>query len=105
MLRKISFIVVILGLAFLFYLLMMSPKEINSLDELDSLEINEKVIFKGIVDSQRDFGDFRILVVDGIKVVCNCVDSYIGREVEVEGFIDEFNDKKQVRASRINIFD
>ena len=109
MLRKYAFIVAILGIAFLLGLLILSPKELGSLDELDSMEINEKVMLKGKVGSERDFGDFRIWklsVIEGdteidFEVICDCKESYLGREIEIVGLVSEFNGERQVRVLRV----
>jgi len=103
MLRKYAFIVAILGIAVLLGLLILSPKELDSSDELDSMEINEKVVLEGKVESERDFGGFRIMGIEGkdFKVICECEESYLDKEVEILGLVEEFNDKKQVRVLRI----
>lgn len=103
MLRKYAFIVAILGIAVLLGLLILSPKELDSSDELDSMEINEKVVLEGKVESERDFGDFRILSVNSIEIVCECGDeeSYLDKKVKIIGLVEEFNEKKQVRVLRI----
>ena len=105
MLRKYAFIIAILGIAVLLGLLMLSPKELYSLDELDSMEINEKVVLEGKVESERDFGDFKVLSVRGIEIVCECGgendESYLGKEVKIIGLVRKFNDNKQVRVLRI----
>jgi len=106
MLRKYAFIVAILGIAVLLGLLILSPRELGSLDELDSIGINEKVVLEGKVESEREFGDFKVLSVRGIEIVCECGgeddESYLDKEVKIIGLVEEFNDRKQVRVLRIS---
>jgi len=103
MLKKISFIIAISGIAVLLGLILLSPKPAGLLDDINDMEINEKVMLQGIVDSERDFGDFRIWNIEGIEVVCDCKESYLGKEVEIVGLVEEFNEKKQVRVLEIKI--
>jgi len=105
MLRKYAFIVSILGIAVLLGLLILSPRELGSLEELDNIEINEKVVLEGKVESERDFGDFKVLSIRGIEIVCECGGeddgSYLNKEVKIIGLVEEFRDKRQVRVLRI----
>jgi len=97
MLRKLSFIIAILGIGVLLGLLLSPAEEIESLEEL---EINERVVFSGKVESEKDFGGFKIWKIRGFEmdVVCDCEESYLNEEIEIEGIVDEFNGKKQVRV-------
>lgn len=116
MLRKYAFIVAILGIAFLLGLLILPAKKIVEersglveINNLEELEINDKVIFSGKVGSESDFGDFKIWKLSAITsgaemdfdVVCDCRESYLGREVEIVGLVSEFNGERQVRVLRI----
>jgi len=105
--KKYAFIIAILGIAILLGLLALGPKEIGSSDDFEAMEINEKIIFKGMVIDEKDFVDFRILKLQGkdFEVICDCVESYIDKEVEIVGVVDEFNGKRQVRVLRIGIID
>jgi hypothetical protein len=101
MLRRVSFILLILGLFGLFVFALKDQVEINGLVELEELELNTKVMIKGIVENERDFGEFRILNINGIEVVCKCYGKFKGFEVEVIGFIEEYESLKQIRVLEI----
>ena len=100
--RKEAFIVAMLGLSILFILIVLPGKEIFNLEELEEMDLKEKIVLRGFVDGERVFENFRILSVDGVEVICDCL-SFLEKEVEVVGFVEEFNGKKQVRALRISI--
>ena len=100
MLKKISFILSLVGIAFLIGLFLSSPIE---LDDIDELEINEKVVLTGEVENERDFGDFKIWSVEGVTAVCNCKESYLGEEVRVVGIVDVYGGEKQVRVLEISV--
>ena len=98
MLKKISFAIAILGIGVLLGMLALPAKELKALNETFE---NEKVFLEGKVESERDFGDFKILNINGVDVYCSCSESYLGKEVYAEGFVDEFDGKKQVRVLKI----
>ena len=110
MLKKLAFIIAILGIAVLLGMLILPAGELKNLEEM---EFNDKVIFEGKVESERDFGDFKIWKLSTITsgaemdfdVVCNCEESYLGRKVKIVGLVSEFNGEKQIRVLRINILD
>jgi len=67
-LRRISFILVVLGVAILLFLLVwQSYYEVKSFDDLDNLEVNTKVVLNGRVESLRDFDGF--IVGNGCTVI------------------------------------
>jgi hypothetical protein len=98
MLKRISFIVCLLGITFLVVSIGFDSEPAGNLDEI---EINSKVFLRGIVDEEREIGNFRILTIKEIQVVCNCQESYLGERVEVVGLVDEFNGERQIRVLEI----
>ena len=100
MLKKISFIIVIIGIALLLSLLILSPKEVN-VEDIENLTLNKKVFFRGKVEHERDFGNFKIWQINEIEVVCDCNESYLNKEVEITGLVSEFEGKTQVRVLRL----
>jgi len=101
MLKKVSFAFAILGIGVLLGMLALPAKEFGSIDDLRE---NEKVFVEGKVENEKDFGDFKILKVNGTEIYCSCKDSYLGEEVYVEGYVDEFDGKKQIRVLKIREF-
>ncbi|MCH7567849.1 MAG: hypothetical protein IIA87_00335 [Nanoarchaeota archaeon] len=101
--RRISFIIVILGIFVLLVLLIFPPIEIEEIESLDEIEVNEKISLSGEVIDERIFEDFKILKIGEIEVVCNCPigESYLGKNVSVIGLVEEFNERKQIRVLRL----
>jgi hypothetical protein len=105
--RRFAFIVALLGIVILLVFMGFPGMEIevDGAGDLERLEINEKVFFSGSVESVRDFGDFKILIFNGVEVVCDCPSDFfgVGVEVEVIGKVEEFNGKRQIKALKIKI--
>jgi len=100
--RRIAFIIAILGLGFLIAFLLNEPFYVNS---LDGLIVGDVVEIKGIVDSERNFGGGRLLIVDDIPVFCECSGKYAGHSVVVLGIVERFPEDLRVRAFKIEILD
>ena len=98
-LRKASFIIAISGMAVLLSFLLLPAKELG---DLNGELINEKVVFSGKVESEREFGAFSILKINGINVLCDSGKKYLSKEVLIVGKVEEYNGKKQVRALYIS---
>ena len=107
LLKKISFIISVMGIGVLLGFLLLPAKEITAEDlsnELNKFEINEKISFTGRVDSERVIEqDFRILKLENFDfdIVCECEESYLDKEVKIEGRVEEYNGEKQIRVFRI----
>lgn len=106
MLKKVSFIIAIIGISLLVVSLVFPAVKV---EDLSGSEINSKVKFSGVVSDERDFGDFKIFKLEGndFEVVCDgCGDiSYLDQNVRVEGIVDEFRGERQVRVLKISISD
>jgi DNA/RNA endonuclease YhcR with UshA esterase domain len=103
--RKYAFILAIVGISVLLGMLILSPMEISNVEELKNLEINSKVSIIGNVEDERNFGDFKILKVRGVELVCDCVNSYLGKELEIVGLVAVFEGEKQIRVLRLDMLD
>lgn len=102
--RRFAFVVAFLGIFVLLGLLVfLPPKEIKSLGDLQDLRVNQKVFLTGKVESEKQFGDFNIMHVEGVEVVCECKRSYIDKDLEILGAVSEYEGKKQVSVLRIKI--
>jgi hypothetical protein len=99
--RKLSFAICIVGIAILLSLLLTNSNEV---DEVKSLELNEKVMLTGSVANQRQVSEgLNIMILEGhdFDIVCDCDEDYLGSEIVVEGVVEEFNGEKQVRVLKI----
>jgi len=106
-LRIVAFIVLIMGVSVLLSFLVWPGYElVVTLDDLDELEINSKVVLIGNVKEVRDFDGFMVMNVNGIDVVCNCGDvDYLEKDVEIKGLVDLYEDEKQIEVLKIRILD
>lgn len=102
--RRFAFVVFVIGMFVLMGFLIFFVKEV---DDLEGLEINERVIVGGMVMDERViFGSEKLLILDnGIELVCECFGVFEGREILVEGVVMEFRGKKQVRVLSISVGD
>lgn len=98
-------IIVVLGMVFLGFMLMQEGKVVSNLEELKELEANQKVVLKGIVGEERVlYGRTKLLVLDnGIELICDCLESFVEKSVEVEGVVSEYEGKRQVEVLKLII--
>ncbi len=101
--RRIAFIVSVLGIVALAFFLNGEEIAVVSYSELEKLEVNQKVFTEGKVESERFLSSGRkIFVLDsGIEVLCSCLVSAGDSEIEVVGIVSEFDGKKQIEALEI----
>lgn len=100
--RKIAFIIGIIGLALLIGFLLSDGKYTSS---LDGLVVGESVIIRGFVEESRDFSYGKLFVVGEIPVFCECVQDYVGSSVEVYGIVERFPEDLRIRAFTIKVLD
>ncbi|MEK6915220.1 MAG: hypothetical protein AABW89_01605 [Nanoarchaeota archaeon] len=102
--RKYAFIIGILGLGFLVGFLFRGPV---SVDKLDGMEIGSMVYISGIVDSERKFGNGKLLIIEenDILVYCECTKDYAGLNVLVSGIVERFPDDLRIRAFKVEVLD
>ena len=101
--RRIAFAVAILGMFFLFLFFNTKPTFVGTIAELNILSENKKVFVEGKVVSERNIYEGTLLLVleNGIEVICECSGNFLDSDIEVEGFAEEYEGKKQVRALEI----
>ena len=85
-------------------------KRVESLEEVESLEINQKVIVSGIVKSERGFGEGVMLELrGGIEVLCDSCGfekgGFEGKKIEVKGKIYNVYENKKVLAFRMVVLE
>ena len=96
--RRFAFVIMILGMFVLFWFMGSDGEEIESYEDLENLEINQKVFLEGRIISERIiYSGTKLIILDsGIELVCECVGNFIGEDVFVEGVVEEYKGKKQV---------
>ena len=101
--RRYAFVVTILGIFVLLFFLNKEPAQINSIEELDSLETNQRVFVAGKIAEQKFQYESRIFILEnGIEVICDCANLRAQDSISVVGFVERYNDKTQVRALKIS---
>ncbi len=98
--RRIAFIVGIIGLGLLVSFLISNGEEVIS---LDGLVVGEVVSISGIVGEERKFGTGKLLIVNETPVFCECYLEYVGLNVFVTGMVERFPETLRIRAFRIEI--
>jgi DNA/RNA endonuclease YhcR with UshA esterase domain len=104
--RRFAFVIAIIGMFVLAMFMGRGNLEIESRENLEQLEINRKVSLSGKVVEERVLyvGTKMFILDNGIELVCECVDSFQGEDVVVEGVVSEFENKKQVNVLKIETF-
>jgi len=100
--RKIAFLVGVLGLGVLIGFLIGKP---SNVDSLDGLNVGDVVQIKGLVEEERNFGSGRLLIVNEMPVFCECTGKYGGLEVVATGIIERFPEDLRIRAFTIETLD
>lgn len=113
--RRWTFVGSIVGLFVLLLIMVYSGEgRIGSLEELESLEVNEKVVLIGEIESERKFGDGVLLVLvleegdkesgedEKIEVLCSsCGYGNVGKRAEIFGLVREIYGVKKVEALKV----
>ena len=101
--RRLAFILTILGILSLAILMNLPAKEISSKEELENLEINQKVAIHGKVISERILYETqKLLILDNkIELVCECPQTFKDKNISVLGIVSEYDGKKQVTVLKI----
>jgi len=98
--RKIAFVITILGLSLLMAILLRKPVYVES---LDGLVVGQSVEISGIVDEERKFGTGKLLVIDEVPVFCECSENYVGLDVVVYGIVERFPEDLRIKAFRVEV--
>jgi hypothetical protein len=105
--RRISFIITILGIfTLLLILVLQSPINITAQEQLKSLEQNQKIILKGQVTAQKLTKTTKTLTINNISIICDkpCPQNYLNKNLTILGTLNKYKDKTQIMALKINQF-
>ncbi len=97
--RRLAFIICILSTFILLTLLVYWPAQHYS--SLETLIPHERVFVEGVVKEEIIRGTFRVFYIDSIEVRCECSTSYLGKQIQVEGYLEDYRGERYVRALRI----
>ncbi len=103
-LRKIAFLIAIIGLGILVAFLLKEPFKVSS---LNGLTVGQTVEIQGIVMEERKFGTGKLLIIglNEIPVFCECSEYYSGLNVAVYGIIEKFPENLRIKAFIVKILD
>jgi len=103
MMRRFAFVVLIVGMFVLVAALGFGEKKVMSYGDLIELEVNQKVFLRGVVESERVIyeGTKLIVLENGVELICGCSEIFYGKSAEVNGIVEEYEGKKQVRVLEI----
>jgi DNA/RNA endonuclease YhcR with UshA esterase domain len=103
---KISFIIVTLGLVFLFFY--SSNLNLNAIESIETAIVEETVKINGVISRISNHENVVFLVVEGQKtetmeIVVFNENLYLkqGDQVEITGQIEEYKGKKEIIASSV----
>ncbi len=104
--KEVALLIAIVGMLVLGLLMLnLRAVEVGDAEDLRGLEVNTKVIIEGRVAEERVlYLGTKLLMIDDLEVICECPEDFKGKMVKVEGLVDEFNGKRQVKALRIEVF-
>ena len=103
MLKKLSFSVAVLGIGLLLFLLGAPAEEFSG--SFEEHEENKKIFLEGKVDSERDFREYKSFTIDGVEVICDCREELLGKRIRVEGIVEEYEGKRQIRVLEIGVLE
>ena len=95
--RRFVLIVAIVGIGLLLGMLFVEPIPIQG-SSLDGLIEGQIVSFEGVVDEVRELRSGSLIVIEDVRVFCECRGIAAGRKVNVEGIVEEFDGDLQLRV-------
>ncbi|MEM4259190.1 MAG: hypothetical protein QXS38_00285 [Candidatus Pacearchaeota archaeon] len=104
--KRLSFVITILGIFILLVLLnFQSPKIINRYEELSNLPDNTKVQTSGMVLSEKKYASTKIIILNNSLEIncksCPSYPSYINRTITVTGIVKKYQNRPQIQALRL----
>lgn len=101
--RRFAFVIAIVGLFVLFLMVNSNSVGVNSYEDLEKLEVNVKVSVEGkVVEGRVIYEGTKLFELEsGIELICECLESLVGKKITVEGIVEEYESRKQVRVLRI----
>ena len=105
--RKLSFIITIILIFILTTLLILQkPISVNSKEEIANLLNNQKVVFQGKIIEEKFIGNSKLIKFNnGLEAFCEDCPYYKNKLVKIEGIMDEYNSKKEIKILKIIILE
>lgn len=98
--KNVLLVGALLGIFVLMYIMLLPARSVES---LEGAVLRERVVVSGFVEEERGISTGTAIVVKGIEVRYQGFVSYNGKNVIVEGYVDEFRGKRYVVAQSIMV--
>ncbi|MEK6846961.1 MAG: hypothetical protein AABY16_02235 [Nanoarchaeota archaeon] len=102
--RRFALIAAIVGIGVLLGLLIIEPTRIDG-NSLDGLIDGQAISFEGTVDEVRELRSGSLIVIDDVRVYCECRNVRAGQRVRVQGVVEEFDGNLRLRALILNVIE
>ena len=107
--NKISMVIVVLGLIFLFFYA--EEVKLGKIETIEDIPAQEKVLIQGIVTRLTNIDNAIFIEIEGSRVektsviVFNDQELFIqeGDRVEISGLVEDYNGKKEIIASKVTL--
>ena len=104
--KKISFIITILGIFILFLAFALPPKIISSPSELSSLIPNQKILIQSQVIRETYSKDYKTLTLNnGIQLKCDLSCNYLNKNISAITILESYNNKNYLKILKIKLLD
>ncbi|MEK6855416.1 MAG: hypothetical protein AABX73_04300 [Nanoarchaeota archaeon] len=101
--KRIALIIALIGMFVLLGLMFYGfVREINNMEDVESLEDNQKVVISGNVIEQKGGA---IILDNGVKAECEGCLNYHGKNVSILGVVDKYDNKKSIFVLRIGVLE
>ncbi len=97
--RKISLLCTVFGMALLITMMVFLPY--REIEDASGLKENQRVVIRGIVDEERAFEDFRMMEINGVKIVCEGCASYLEKNVKIYGRVSRYKGEMEIIAIKV----
>lgn len=103
--KKISFMISVLGIFILLLAFALPPKIISSPSELSSLIPNQKIIIQGRVVKETYSENYKTLALDNeIQLKCDIsCPNYLNKKVSALTILEPYNNKNYLRVLKIKL--
>ena len=103
--RRITFVITLLGLLILLFLLNSNPKSTSSEEELDNFQQNQKFIIQGLVIKETYKKTAKILHLnDNLSLQCDLsCPSYLNQNISAQVILEKYENKNYLKILRIKI--
>ncbi len=100
--RKLALIIAVIGIGALIGCLVVNPVEIE-FQNLSSFINGQLIVFEGIVDEVKELRAGSLIIIDEVKVFCECHNIHAGEQARIEGIVEKFDGNLRIKALVLSI--